>query len=205
MDVWMIKPFAWFYPEWILRKQPLLILGTKLFADLLIIGVSRLYLFDEYDARLMGMGVTLAFTANVVIVYYYQRFENFHFSLLRSLPFSIGQRVIQFLVVIGLLGLLEWGALFSYFPKALSVIDLITLYAYGLSIYFLGYAYLFIKDMSLEKFINKVFIAAFVWIILILFKMPVLLLTIIHFGIGIFIYRNNFYRFEFTEEAVSEK
>ncbi|HEY5825744.1 MAG TPA: hypothetical protein VIT44_15325 [Cyclobacteriaceae bacterium] len=205
LDTWMTKPFVWFYPEWILRKQPLLILGTKLFAGLLIIGVSRLYLFDEYDARLMGMGVTLAFTTNIVVVYYYQRFENFHFNLLRSLPFSISQRMIQFLVVIALLSLLEWGVLFSYFPKALSIIDLTTLYAYGLSIYFLSYAFLFVKDMSLEQFINKAFIAAFVWIILILFKLPVLFLTVLHFGIGILIYRNHFYRFEFTEETGSEK
>ncbi len=205
MNIWVTKPFIWFYPEWILRKQPLLILGTKLFAGLLIIGVSRLYLFDEYDARLMGMGATLVFTANAVIVYYYQRFENFHFSVLRSLPFSIGQRMIQFLSVMGLLGLLEWGMLFSYFPKALSVIDLVILYAYGLSIYFMGYAYLFMKDMSLEKFINKAFIAAFVWFILILFKTPVLFLTLVHLGMGLIIYRKKFYRFEFTEEAGSEK
>jgi len=205
IDKWITKPFAWFYPEWILRKQPLLIIGTKLFAGLLIIGVSRLYLFDEYDARLMGMGATLMFSSNAVIVYYYQRFENFHFSVLRNLPFSTGQRMIQFLTVMGLLGLLEWGMLFSYFPEALSIIDLVALYSYGLSVYFFGYAYLFIRDISLEKFINKAFIAAFVWFILILFKMPVLFLTVLHFCIGWIIYRNNYYRFEFTAEAGSEK
>jgi hypothetical protein len=205
MNLWMTKSLIWFYPEWLLRKQPLMVIGTKLFCGLLIIGISRLYLFDEYDARLMGMGTTLVFTANAVIVYYYQRFENFHFGVLRSLPFSLMQRIIQFLSVMGLLGLLEWGMLFSYFPKALSMIDLVILYAYGLSIYLLGYTYLFIKDISLEKFINKAFIAAFVWFILILFKMPVPLLTLLHLSIGLIIYRKNFYRFEFTEEAGSEK
>ena len=205
MDRWITKPYVWFYPEWILRKQPLLIIGTKLFAGLIILGVSRLYLFDEYDARLMGMGATLAFTANMVIVYYYQRFENFQFNILRSLPFSISQRVIQFLIIVGLLSLLEWGMLCSYFPQVLSMMDLVTLYLYGLGIYFLGYAYLFVRDITLEKFINKIFVAAFILIILILFKMPLLLIVATQMGVGWWIYRQNFYGFEFREEEGSEK
>lgn len=205
LDNWLTKPLIWFYPEWILRKQPLLIIGTKLFASLLIIGVSRLYLFDDYDARLMGMVVTLAFSANMAIIYHYHRFENYHFDILRCLPFSSGQRIIQFLLVIALLSLPEWGMLFSYFPAILSFIDLITLYLFGLSIYLLGYTFLFIKDMNLDQFINKVFVAAFTLIILILFKVPVLLIIILHFFVAVIVYRKNFYQFEFKEETGSEK
>jgi hypothetical protein len=205
LDTLFTKPLIWFYPEWILRKQPIMVLGTKLFAGLLIIGVSRFYLFDEYDARLMGMGTTLAFSSNLVIVYHYHRFENFHFHLLRALPFSILQRIIQFLSIIIILSVTEWGILFTYLPKALSLVDLLTLYAYGLSIYFIGYTCLFTKDISLDKFINKVFILAFVWFVLILFKLPVIVLTILQFSMGVIIYKNNFYRFEFKEEIGSEK
>jgi hypothetical protein len=205
LDQWITKPYSWFFPEWILRTQPLLVIGTKLFASLLIVGVARLYSFDEYDERLLAMGSTLAFAANLAIVYYYHRFENFHLRIVRSLPFSLPSRVSFFLLVIGLLSLPEWGVLITYFPKALPLVDLILIALVGYSIYFLGYAYLFRTDITLEKFIGRIFTAAFFLVIAILFKVPVLLIALVLFSCGYFIYKNNFYRFEFNEETGSEK
>jgi hypothetical protein len=205
LDNWLVKPSFWFYPEWIIRQQPLLIIGTKLFACFLLVGVCRLYQFDEYDGRLLAMGCTLTFTSNLVIIFYYHRFENFHFQLLRSLPFSMAQRMLTFLFVIILLNLPEWGVLLNHFPEQLPFTDLFLLCVYGLSIYLFSYSLLFIGDISMEKFINKAFVAAFVLVIVVLFKIPIALITIVQVALALLIYKRNFYRFEFREEVGSEK
>ena len=205
IDGWITKPFIWFYPEWITRQQPLLVIGTKLFACLLIIGTSRLYLFDTYDERLLAMGCTLAFASNLVIVFYYHRFENFHFPVLRSLPFSLPKRLGAFVFTFTLLTVFEWSTLVNYFPEALSSIYFFMLVAFALSIYVISYAYLFIKDITLELFIQKAGIAAFAWFILLLFKMPLLILIVVHFSAGYLIYHHRFYRFEFNSEINSDK
>ncbi|MBY0435101.1 MAG: hypothetical protein K2U26_13415, partial [Cyclobacteriaceae bacterium] len=83
---YVTKPFAWFYPEWITRAQPLMVFGTKLFSCLIIAGVGILYHYDTYDQRFFQMACVLAISANMVLVYHYHRFENVHLIMLRSLP-----------------------------------------------------------------------------------------------------------------------
>ena len=205
IDVWITKPFVWFYPEWIIRQQPLLIIGTKLFSCLIIIGTSRLYLFDTYDERLMAMGSALAFASNLVVVFYYHRFENFHYPVLRSLPFSLPKRLSLFILTFIILNAFEWGTLYHYFPVALGRIHFFLLITFSLSIYVIGYACLFIKDVTLELFIQKTGIAAFTWFILILFKVPLLVFITAHLIAGYWIYHNRFYKFEFNSEVGSDK
>ncbi len=205
IDGWITKPFIWFYPEWIFRQQPLLVIGTKVFSCLIIIGISHFYLFDTYDERFMAMGGVLAFSSNLVLVFYYQRFENFHFAFFRGLPFSLMKRGAYFLITLFILSLFEFIILLRYFPEQLHFIYFLLLILLALSIYAIGYAYLFTKDITLELFIQKVGIAAFSWIVLILFKVPLLVFIAVHFFIAYIVYRKNFYTFEFNSEIGSDK
>lgn len=205
IDGWITKPFIWFYPEWIFRQQPLLVIGTKVFSCLIIMGISRFYLFDTYDERFIAMGGVLAFSSNLVLVFYYQRFENFHFAFFRGLPFSLIKRGAYFLITLSILSLFEFIILLRYFPEQLHFIYFLLLILLALSIYAISYAYLFIKDITLELFIQKVGIAAFVWIVLILFKVPLLVFIAVHFLIAYIVYRKNFYSFQFNSEIGSDK
>jgi hypothetical protein len=204
MDSLFVKPLIWFYPEWISRQQPLMVIGTKIFAGLLIVGVGRLYLFDSYDERLMAMGCTLSFSANLALVYFYHQFENFHFSLMRSLPIPLFKRLLSFLGTVLLLNLTEIGLLFNYYPSSLSPAHGFILFAFALSIYLLAFAVLYLKSIPLETFIQKVFIASFCWIILILFKIPVVLIAFIQILAAWFIYSNRYYSFEHISATKAE-
>ena len=97
------------------------------------------------------------------------------------------------------------GILLNYFPDQLSLIHLASIFIYGLSIYLMGYSSLFLKDITMDKFINKLFISAFIGIILILFKIPVSALAAMLLIIGFIIYKKNFYLFEFNADTHSEK
>lgn len=205
INLTITKPYVWFYPAWILRRQPVLILGTKVFAMLIIIGVSRLYLFDTYDERLFEMGCALAFASNLVLVYYYHRFENFHFSMLRTLPLPLSRRMGHFIVTFMILLLPETVAMINYLPAVLSIMQLTTVILFGYSVVFLGYAWLFIKDINLERVIQRVFVMAFLWIVLILFKVPVPVMLLVQVLTALVTYHRHFYSFEFDASIESEK
>jgi hypothetical protein len=205
IDSWFVRQHIWFYPEWILRQQPLMVIGTKIFSGLLIIGVSRLYLFDSYDERLMAMGCTLAFSSNLALVYFYHRFDSLHFNLMRSLPIPLLKRLNSFMVTMILLNIVEAGLIFNYYPSPLSAYHCVELLLFGLSIYLLALAVLYIKSVEMEKFIQYVFTASFSWFILILFKMPVILLAVFQILIAFWIYSKNYYRFEYNSDPIINK
>lgn len=48
-----------FYAEWLLRRDPLMLAGTKIFTGTLIFGICSLYIHESYDWRLISMTVTL--------------------------------------------------------------------------------------------------------------------------------------------------
>lgn len=205
INLTVTRPFIWFYPAWILRRQPFLVIGTKVFAMLLIMGVSMLYLFDTYDERLLGMGCALAFASNLVLVFYYHRFENFHFSLLRGLPMSLNYRMGYFLTTFIILLLPEFAVMIRYMPSAVSTLQLIALMLFGLSVCLFAYAWLFLKDINLERVIQRVFAMAFLWIVLILFKVPIVAMLIIQVITAVGTYHRHFYLFEFDASLESEK
>ena len=125
------------------------------------------------------------------------RFENFHFSLMRSLPISLKLRLSYFMLIWVLLALPEISTIINYFPAHLSFNHLIETLLFGISTGVLGYSTLFLKDITLETFIGRIFFVTFSWIILILFKMPVMVLILLHAVIAVVIYQNRFYKFEF--------
>src|SRR6187402_2750015 len=97
LNVSITKPFSIFFPEWIARREPLMLFGTKVFACLILLGVTQLYKTDVYDLRLLGLGIVIAFSAQVVLVYEVHRFDNFHFPLNRNLPIPFARRLFYFL------------------------------------------------------------------------------------------------------------
>jgi hypothetical protein len=201
----LIRTYAFIYPEWITRKQPVMTMVTKILSCILIVGISRLYLFDSYDERLFGMGCALTFSFNLVIVFYYHRFENFHFQIIRSLPLSLHRRLGNFISTLVLLEAPEILTIINYCPSNISLWQLTAIVLLGISIGLAAYGLLFTGDILLESFIQKVFAACFIWITLILFKMPIIILAIVNGVIGYIASQKNFYEFEFNSEINSEK
>ena len=205
LTTWFTRPYVLFYPEWIVRAQPMMVFGTKVFASLIIIGVSRLYDFDTYDERLFDMGCMLAFSFNLLLVFYYHRFENFHFSIMRSLPIALPQRLTNFIFIFILLQMAEIGTMINYLPSGIAVSHTIFLILFGLSIDLMFYAGMYFRDRAMESFVNRLFFMSIAWIVLILFQVPILLMAAVQVMLAIVIYRRHFYRFEFDAEINSEK
>jgi hypothetical protein len=193
-----VKPFFLFFPEWIIRRQALMIIGTKFFSCLLLFGVSQLYTSDteQYDLRLFGMGTVLAFSANINMVWEMHRFDNFHFAILRNLPLQYGKRVAFFVYTFVLLMLPETGIIVRHLPPEFDAVDMASVILFGWSIPVLFYGYMYRKDMGQDQLTPLVFFTGISLIILILFKIPLLVLAVVNLSIGLIIWRKYYYTYE---------
>lgn len=191
------KPYPLFFPEWILRRQPLMLIGSKVFSGALLLAVMYLYSTDTYDYRLLAMGIVIAASAQVPLLLELHQFENFHFSLVRQLPLSFFKRLIYTLTTILVLVLVEIGLLITYFPASLPITMLLQSILFYVSMLVLQQGLIYAKDRTQEQLMSRVFILAMVLIVLVLFKIPLVVFISIHLVTGIFSWHRNYYRFEY--------
>lgn len=196
-NITLKRSYAQFFIEWLIRNDIITFLTTKFFCYLIIWGVIMLYSTDVYDARLLGIGLTIAFAGNLALIFQFQRFENYHFSMIRNLPLSLVKRLLNFLLVFILICAPELGLLLTTFPKNLAVFDLIQLIFFSVSVITLLYTTLYIKDIDLEKFTRRTFLTSMLWIVLILFKVPIGLIGIVNLVIGMALFKMYYYTFEY--------
>jgi len=192
------KPYPIFFPEWILRRQPLMLIGSKIFSGALLLAVIYLYGTDTYDHRLLAMGIVIAASAQVPLLLELHQFENFHFSLVRQLPLPFFKRFLYTLTTIVMLTLVEIGLMITYFPVALSVMAMLQSVLFFVSMLVFQQGLLYAKDRTHEQLMSRVFILAMVLIVLVLFKIPLTVFITIHLLAGIFIWQRNYYRFEYS-------
>lgn len=196
LDYRLTKPLTQFYLEYLTRKDPALIFGTKIFSGLLIFAVTQLYSGESYDVRLLGMGCALSFSAGFMIVRQIYYFENKVFVLLRNLPLPVIRRITTFLLVFLILCLPEITVVIKYFPDALHWMEAPSVIFFGISTGLLFYGLHFTEVIHQKNFERPVFALVIGWILLILFRVPVFVLVLVNSGIGIWLVGKNFYRFE---------
>ncbi|AQG79118.1 hypothetical protein [Spirosoma montaniterrae] len=109
---WMPKrtvslPYLLFFPAYWLRHEPLSMLLTKAISGGLLLGVCRLYPTDDYDERLLLIGLMLALITHTQLARQLTAFERRYLLLLPNLPLSMGQRLGRYTLLYGLLWLPE--------------------------------------------------------------------------------------------------
>lgn len=194
------RPFILFFPELTIGQKPGQTIVSKLFSCLLIAGISRLYYFEAYDYRFIAMGSLIAFATMQILIFDYVHFENKSFSMLRSLPWSLSKRMINFILSMLLVALPELFTLLGYFPKQLSWVNYLEVVALCFSFLIFSYTSLIFKNMDLEHFSQRAFITTLAAVILVLFKIPLLLLITVALAVSAYRYRQ-FYSFEETGES----
>ncbi len=203
VNVSITKPYPLFFPEWIARREPLMLFGTKIFSSLILLGVTQLYKTDVYDIRLLGLGIVIAFSAQVVLVWEIHRFDNFHFPLNRNLPTPFAQRLLYFLCTLLILIIPELGMMIKNFPIEFRGWDIISSILFALSIPVFFYGWLYTKDRDQEKFMPFVFFFAISWILLVLFKIPLWAITSMNLIIGLTCLKKFYYSFEYIPKTES--
>jgi hypothetical protein len=128
-------PYVLFFPTYWLRYEPLSLLLTKLISGGLLVGICRLYPTDDYDQRLLLIGLMLAVITHSQVGRQLQAFEQRYLLLLPNLPFSNPQRFLRYGLIHGLVWLPELLILLRNGPESVS-------YGYITGLWFTGWCWL---------------------------------------------------------------
>lgn len=194
------KPYSLFFIEYLIRNDFVLLLLSKIYTCLVIIGAALLYTTDYFDIRLLSTGVLLAFAGNAAILHKFIWFRFHKMQFIQNLPLSftniIGQQFVILLIII----IPEVLVLIRYFPVSPTFLDVIGIFAFGLSITAIVYGFLLIKQMELSSIMAYIFWLIVVTTFLILFSIHPIVLAILYFFVSGTIIYLRIYKFEYVEK-----
>ncbi|QKZ13764.1 hypothetical protein [Spirosoma sp. KUDC1026] len=166
-------PYVLFYPTYWLRQEPLSLVLTKTISMLLLVGVCRLYPTDDYDQRLLLIGLMLAIIAHSQVGRQQHAFEQRYLLLLPNLPLFWFQRLGRYVLTYGLIWLPELLIILRNCPDKVSLI-------YGIGLWLTGWGWLLLlhslaatRNITPERWQTSVFWAFIIGLISIMFGLPV--------------------------------
>lgn len=166
-------PYELFFPTYWLRHEPLSLVGTKLISCILLAGVCRLYPTDDYDERLLLIGLMLALITHSAVGRLLSDFEQRYLLLLPNLPLTRWQRLGRYALTYGLIWLPELLILLRNCPTAIRLDYVCWLWLTGwgwlLLLHGLGYG----RSVSPERWQTGVFWGFISGLLLIMFGLPV--------------------------------
>ncbi|GAB4024373.1 hypothetical protein [Spirosoma koreense] len=166
-------PYPLFFPTYWLRQEPLSLVLTKVFSGLLLAGVCRLYPTDDYDQRLLLIGLLLAVLGHSQVGGQVSAFERQYLLFLFNLPLSKRQRFGRYALTYGLIWLPELLILLRNCPTAISLSYISWLWLAGwgwlLLMHSLAYGY----NVLPERWLSGVFVSFIGGLLLIMFGLPV--------------------------------
>jgi hypothetical protein len=165
-------PYELFFPTYWLRHEPLSLLFTKLISGGLLVGICRLYPTDDYDQRLLLIGLMLAIITHSQIGRQLQAFEQRYLLLLRNLPLSLSQRFVRYGLIHGLIWLPELLILLRNCPSAVSYVYVIGLWLTGWGWLLLLHSLAHSRAITAERWQTTVFGSFIGGLLAIMFGLP---------------------------------
>lgn len=165
-------PYELFFPTYWLRHEPLSLFLTKLLSCGLLMGICRLYPTDDYDQRLLLIGLMLAIITHSQVGRQLDAFEQRYLLFLPNLPLSVVKRFGRYTLTYGLIWLPEGLILLRNCPTDVSFAYVGGLWLTGwgwlLLLHGLGYG----RDVAPERWQTVVFAAFIGGLLFIMFGMP---------------------------------
>ncbi|UTA69774.1 hypothetical protein [Emticicia sp. 21SJ11W-3] len=187
-----------FFIRYLFSKQPVLLLLTKLFACLVLMGVCNLYPTDDYDERLMALGGLFAAAGHTVICQQYLEFENRFMSITRNLPLSNWQRLFQFGLSYFILLIPELVIVLRNLPHEVNYGFSLILIIFIWSIVCLNHHVQYINGISYDTFMQRVFFVGVLYLLLIMFRVPLFLIALVNTATAVLVFRKHYFRSEFN-------
>ena len=165
-------PYPLFFPTYWLRREPLSLLLTKLISGGLLIGICRLYPTDDYDQRLLLIGLMLAIITHSQVGRSLSTFEQRYLLLLPNLPLSVAQRFSRYAIIYGLIWLPELLILLRNCPAETQLIYVGGLWLAGWGWLLLLHGLAYGRDIKPEHWQTAVFWSFIGGLLAIMFGLP---------------------------------
>ncbi len=187
-------PSYLFFIRYLFAKQPVLLLLTKLFTCFMLIGVCNLYPTDAYDERLLALGGLFVAAGHTVFCQQFFYYENQFLAFSRNLPLSLQKRILGYLLTYSLLLIPEFIVLLRNLPDDVNYFFALQLIIFILSMIFLNHHTQYINNVSNDAYSQRLFFTGILFLLLIMFKIPVILMALVNFSLAIFVFHKKYYQ-----------
>ena len=195
------RPQWLFFVEYLFRKDPVLLILSKVYSCLVVIGASALYSTDQFDLRVMTTGVLLSFVGNTSIIHQYNWFIYQKQKFAFNLPIPYGKFFYNQLLTFIILLFPEMVIVLRYYPLAPHIADITGILLFGFGISLLICSIQLLKQQELSEFIVRIFWLIVISTFLILFSIHPLILAFLYILIAMTIMYFWRFRFEYVEKA----
>lgn len=165
-------PYGLFFLRYLVQRQLVLLLLTKAGTVVVILGVLLLYPTDDYDIRLLALGVLVAAVGHAALLYQLYQFEHERLALYRNLPISTLQRLLRYVLLVSCIFLPEGIVLIRYAPAELSAVDIASVWTFGHSLLLLQLAMLLKHHRPLDRFLPIIYWVIISGFFLIMYQLP---------------------------------
>lgn len=191
-------PAYLFFVRYLFAKQPVLLLLTKLFGCLILMGMCNLYPTDDYDERLLSLGGLFVAAGHTVICQQYFTFENRFLLIVKNLPLTYIKRLVSFTIAYAILLLPETIVLVRNLPDGVNYGFAGMVLVFVWSMVFLNHHVQYINGISYDAFMQRLFFTGILFLLLIMFKVPVIVITLVNIFIAILVFRKHYFKSEFN-------
>ncbi|GAB4014675.1 hypothetical protein GCM10028808_37850 [Spirosoma migulaei] len=166
-------PYELFFPTYWLRHEPLSLVLTKAFSGLLLAGVCRLYPTDDYDQRLLLIGLLLAVLGHSQVGGQVSAFEQKYLLFLQNLPLSWLQRFGRYVLTYGLIWLPELLILVRNCPTEIRLDYVIWLWLTGWGALLLLHSLAYGRTIEPDRWLSGILATFIGGLLAIMFGVPV--------------------------------
>ncbi len=181
----------WFV-SYLFRKQPMLILSLKFFSWCTIFGAAQLFPTDDYDFRLLNLGIWILSLGQFVLGQEYYRYFVRNVFFEKNLPISTNKRLSSLLLLSLILSIPEFYLISVNWWPLISIADWLSAYLYFLSLQTFWIIFQFKVTHPDDKTDLRVFTALGLIFFLIMFKVNLALVGAVFLIWGCFIYKSRY-------------
>jgi hypothetical protein len=189
-----------FFSVFLLKKEPVYLLLQKFFAAVMIAGMAYFYPTDDYDDRLLKLGLFLVASGYFTLTQHFADYYNNGMLFTRNLPVSI-ERIFAEYIVNGVLFTLPELLLFvSYLPDNINLFVILDVYIYIIAAAVFWQTATFWIDIQNTRLHLFLFTGHIALVIILMFKIPLVLLAAALLVISFWQLKKHYYNFEATED-----
>ncbi len=195
------KPYPLFFIQHLLTHQKMSFFSTKLFTCLSIWFVLWLYPTDDYDERLISLGVLLAGLAHSVLTLHFHQFEQQQLLVYRNLPLILRTRFLNHTLTYGILFVPEAILLLRNLPDGVSYGYTFGAVSFGLGLVLLCHNFVYFKPLLLEDSAKWVFWSLIAGFFGIMFGLSVWLLAGLCVLLAVWLFYRYYQRVQYSFES----